>query len=290
MDFHKIFSQFSRTFRGFLDGIKFISDHGLSKFYVFPIVLTLLLWAGGFALIKESVEFISNWTYNYMELDAHPSGEGFFSSFSESWETIKLWINGASTVAVAVILKVVFWVLLTIITKYILLIILAPVLAYVSEKAENIITGSDYPFSMTQLTRDIWRGVLIALKNLMIEIGILILLAVVTLFAPYLAPLTALIGFVVGAYFYGYSMIDYIAERKRMPVGESSRFVWANAGLALGLGLFISLAMKVPFLGFLTASFASIVSAVAAVLLLFPQNSQKKTSIYDGVIELKKEI
>ncbi|MFT4986067.1 MAG: CysZ protein [Glaciecola sp.] len=293
MSLKKIISQFLQSIRGFTVAVGFIHSNGLSKFYIFPVILALLLGAGGFALVSQAVDFISSNTLQYLELEANPTEDNFFSSFREGWETIKLWINGASTVVIAVILKVVFWVLLGILMKYVLLIFLAPVLAYVSEKTESIVTGNEYPFNAAQLTRDIWRGIVIALKNLGIEISILIFLSVITFFAPFLAPITALVGIVIGAYYYGYSMIDYISERRQLSIAESSRYVLDNAGMAIGLGLIITLMMKVPVLGFLTASFASIVTAVSAVLLVYgnsPDPSNSNSHQNEGVVELKKEI
>ena len=51
--------------------------------------------------------------------------------------------------------------------KYLFLIIGSPVFAYLSEKTESIMEGREFPFSFTQLLKDIVRGIKIALRNML---------------------------------------------------------------------------------------------------------------------------
>lgn len=181
--------------------------------------------------------------------------------------------------------------LLWMLTKYILLIILSPILAYVSEKTESIIQGKNYPLDLGQILKDAVRGSIIAMRNLAIEIGILVSLFIATFFAPFLGPFTAILSFAVGAYFYGYSMIDYIAERKRLSISDSHKFVQHYMGVALALGVLISVGIVVPILGFIAGAFMSIIAAVAAVLVIEPITETKPPSPKSqSVVTLKKVI
>ena len=49
--------------------------------------------------------------------------------------------------------------------KYVVVIILSPLLAHLSQKTERILTGNKYPFDLNQFLRDIKRGIRIALRN-----------------------------------------------------------------------------------------------------------------------------
>ena len=49
--------------------------------------------------------------------------------------------------------------------KYLFLILGSPVFAYLSEKTSSIIEGKDFPFSFSQLAKDISRGIRLALRN-----------------------------------------------------------------------------------------------------------------------------
>jgi len=51
--------------------------------------------------------------------------------------------------------------------KYLVVIILSPLLAHLSQKTEHKLTGNIYPFEMGQFLKDIKRGVRIALRNLL---------------------------------------------------------------------------------------------------------------------------
>src|SRR5215213_10953302 len=49
--------------------------------------------------------------------------------------------------------------------KYLFLIIGSPVFAYLSEKTTSIIEGRDFPFNFSELMKDAWRGIKLALRN-----------------------------------------------------------------------------------------------------------------------------
>lgn len=101
-----------------------------------------------------------------------------------------------------------------IISKYILLIILSPWLAFISEKTAQVNAGQQVVFSWAQLINDEWRGVLISMRNFIYELGINLTVLLVSLFFPLITPLAFVINLYVGAYFYGFSMMDYACKRK----------------------------------------------------------------------------
>lgn len=120
--------------------------------------------------------------------------------------------------------------------KYIVLILLAPVLAYLSEKTEELLTGNQYPFSAVQLFKDAVRGMIIAIRNGILEFVIMVVLFVVS-FIPIVGFIAGIAGFMVESYFYGFSMIDYYCERRKMPATVVGRFIWKYKGIATANGL-----------------------------------------------------
>ena len=94
------------------------------------------------------------------------------------------------------------------------------------------------------------------------------LLWVFTFVIPILAPVTIVLAFVISAFYYGFSMIDYIHERDRMGLRESFQFMRDHRGLAIALGVGIAAGMMIPLIGFIIASFISILGAVAAVIAI----------------------
>jgi CysZ protein len=148
---------------------------------------------------------------------------------------------------------------------YITLIALSPLLAYLSERTEEIVSGKKYPFNTAQFIWGIARGIVIALRNLFIETCWMILLFILG-FIPVIGWLGAIVLFIISAYFYGFSFLDYTSERRRMKIGESIRFVRKYKWLAVTNGSVFSLFLLIPFCGVLLSGFAAIVAVVAATL------------------------
>ena len=154
---------------------------------------------------------------------------------------------------------------------------MSPVMAIVSERTDEILIGRKVAFNFTQLIKDVWRGVLIALRNMFLEIGIIIILALVNLlvgliFAPFAVittPLFAIITFLVGAYFYGFSTMDYSSERNKLNVRQSIRFIRKYKGIALANGTIFTMWLIVPVLGtYIGTIFAPITCTVGATLAI----------------------
>lgn len=149
--------------------------------------------------------------------------------------------------------------------KYIVLIVLSPVLALISEIAEEKITGKSYPFDFAQLMKDVLRGILITLRNLFIELFFMTIGFFASLLFPPLAIPISIVLFFLNCYFMGFSMMDYIAERRRMGISQSVSFVRKNAWETMGLGFAFNLISFIPFLQWLVAP---INGAVGAVLIV----------------------
>lgn len=110
---------------------------------------------------------------------------------------------------------------------YIVVVLLAPILSILSEKIEELITGNKYPFDLKQLLHDVRRGLKIALRNIMWEYFFIVLvLGLASFFDGTLrAALIFSIPMIFGFYFYGFSFLDYINERRRLNIQQSVYFV-----------------------------------------------------------------
>lgn len=152
-----------------------------------------------------------------------------------------------------------------VVMKYILLAVMSPWFAYISEKTERVVSDKDYPFSWKQLMIDAWRGVLISFRNFFYEISINLICFVFGIFVPLLAPVLFFTNLYAGSYFYGFSMMDYVCERNKMGVKQSVQHIRKNKGVALGIGLGMWLLNYIPVFGL---TYASVNGAVAASLKL----------------------
>jgi CysZ protein len=264
----EIIKGFRVGLKAFFDAIGFIFRNRLAHYFIYPLVLSILYWIGGLNLIGELVQHISDTINGRFDIEPSAVEEGKFSFLWELWETLKGWYNNGYTVIIGLLIRLAMWLLLLMVSKYILLAVLSPVLALLSERTEEIVTGNKYPFNLVQLIKDSSRGVLVAIRNLFAELGLLLILWIITLFLPFLAPFSAIISLLLGAFYYGFSMIDYINERRKMGLKEGFSYIRSKRGMTIALGLGIALGMTIPVIGFIIASFTSIIGAVAAVLAI----------------------
>jgi CysZ protein len=172
------------------------------------------------------------------------------------------------------------------------MIFLSPLLAILSEKTEEILTGNKYKFNLKQLIIDVKRGIGIAIRMLIAE-TILAYIIWGEIIAPILGVNNFIVGLVtliIGFYFYGFAYIDYINERLRLSIRESWRFMKKHAGLAIAIGSVYSLFYKIPSListnnkwldiildnfGVLFAPLLAIVAATIAMHKLVNLNNSK---------------
>ena len=125
------------------------------------------------------------------------------------------------------------------ISGFILLLVLSPVFSLVSEETGKRLTGVEYRFSPAQLIKDIIRGLKITLRNLVYQYLVIALISIALYLLPEMKILEltgSVLIFIVTAYFYGFSILDYAMENLRMSYSESVEFVRSHPGYALGLG------------------------------------------------------
>jgi len=132
--------------------------------------------------------------------------------------------------------------------KYLVVILLSPLLSFLSIKCEKIITGNSYSFNLKQLVNDVKRGLQIATRNIMWEYFFFLIIYIAALIGwdePQKAPIFY-ITFAIGFFYYGFSFIDYVNERLRLNIDESILFVRRHRGLAISIGSIYSILILVP--------------------------------------------
>ena len=134
-------------FRTYGQAIGFIFKKGLWWYFVFPIVLNIILFFGGFALIDMLIEMVQSWLLGSIGMEG--GDDSFFGNLFNNFLTGFIWL----------VFKLLFFFVFAWFGGYVILVLLSPVFAFLSEKTEKIITGNHYPFSADQLMRDVVRGV-----------------------------------------------------------------------------------------------------------------------------------
>jgi len=262
-------------FNGFSASVKawkFIAQHQLWHFFLYPIALTIFLGMGITALLHDQVD---NWTQGLapflhieplLSHDWKDAAIAVWNEFSSSIIRVSLWIAA----------MLIYWK----ISKYLVLALMSPVMAYLSEKTEYLLTGKQYPFSLKSFFINAARGVLIAGRNFILEMTLLALLLGIdfgiSLFvapaAVVITPLVAIISFLTSAYFYGFSMFDYINERRSASIKNSVQYMRQNTRMVTGNGTAFALFRWIPFVG---NSIAIVTCTIGAVIAF---NENEKTS------------
>ncbi len=247
-----LFPNFKIGFKTYSEAHRMVIKYKLWWYVLLPGIINLgmillLIFVGW-----HYVGLLTAWIFDITGLDSEP--EGF----------LRYLVMGFK-----VLLKFIFYLALFFIYssvyRYIVLMIVSPALAILSEKADKILTGVNYPFRLGQFLKDVWRGVRIVMRNIFVEIGITLFLFFIG-FVPVIGWITPVIMFFVTCYFYGFSMIDYSNERARLSIRDSVRFVRKNRGMAVANGMvFYFIFFFIPLVGFMIAPAYGVIAATIAV-------------------------
>lgn len=149
--------------------------------------------------------------------------------------------------------------------KYLVLILLSPVLARLSARTERILSGKRYPFDFRKYINDILRGIQIAVRNMLIQMFILAIWLLITLIFPFLQAGSEWVMFAIGFYFYGFYFIDYVSERLGYTIDESIIFIRHHVGLAFITGGIFSCIWMIPYAGGVIAPVLATIAATIGV-------------------------
>jgi CysZ protein len=237
---------------------RFIIRHRLWKWILIPGILYTLLFAAGIYLYWTSSEKAIDYVF------AATGVKAWMQKIQSSWLSY-LFILGQ------VILKLVMLLFYFSLFKYMFLIIGSPLFAYLSERTAAIMEGRDFPFSLAQLLKDIWRGAKIALRNALWQ-TVYTLTILILSFIPLVGWITPVIALFVECYYLGFSMLDYSCERNKLSTSQSIAFIGSHKGLAIGNGIIFYLMHLLPFVGWI---FAPSYAVIAATISLYHSKYRK---------------
>ena len=228
----------------------FIIRHRLWKWILIPGLIYAILFCAGIYLFAVS-------SHTAIEFMLQKSGVAeWMEKMQNSWISFLL-IFGQ------LILNLILLLFYFSLFKYLFLIIGSPLFAYLSEKTESIIEGTEFPFNFKQLLKDIARGIRLALRNMLWQTVYTVSILILS-FIPVIGWVTPLLALLVECYYLGFSMLDYSCERNKLSTAQSISFIGRHKGLAIGNGIVFYLMHLVPLLGWLFApSFAVIAATIS---------------------------
>jgi len=221
---------------------RFIKEHKLWYWLIIPCLLNLIAFA---------VVGYFSWTYTgdlleYLLVKMGVEGENWW----------RIMLQGLISIFVRLIIVMLYLKLF----RYIVLILFAPMLAFISDKIQEINTGRKKPFTFNQFARDVVRGVVIAVKNLFLEIVVTVCILLISVAVPVLAIVAPFLIYAVESYYFGFAMLDYRNEFMLLSAKQSRQLINNHRGLVLGIGAMFNLMLFIPFFGVLMAPVLSVVA------------------------------
>ncbi len=262
-----ISKQLSIGWGTYAEAHQFIKLHGLFKLFLLPVMLNILLFSIMMWLGITWAGVTADAMYHWLAID------------SANWDNFN-WLKDVVYWTLSILLNVIVLVVYLATFRYLMLILIAPILVYVSEKTEALATGKSYPFSFIQLLKDALRGMTLAARNGILELLLTVLLLMLG-FIPVIGWIAPLLLFAVQSYFYGFSMMDYYCERQRFTAAESRVVLFENKWVAIGNGSLFNGVLYV--LTVLTATLPLVLAFLAKVLFVIPIIFLSILPIYSAV-------
>lgn len=240
------------SLQSYMHAHRFIKEHKLWKWILIPGLIYSLLFIAGIYLFWIS----SNSALEFVMVKT--GAKSWLESKQDSWISF-LFIVGQ------IILRLVLLLFYFSLFKFLFLIVGSPLFAYLSEKTESTIQGKDFPFSFSQLIKDIVRGISIALRNLLWQ-TVYVLAILIVSFIPIVGWIAPLMALMIECYYFGFSMLDYSSERNKLGAAQSIAFIGNHKGLAIGNGIVFYLMHMVPFIGWVMAPGYAVIAATISLV------------------------
>jgi CysZ protein len=232
--------------KAYSGAFKIISNLGLWKYFWIPVLISVitatLIFSSAYALSDNIGQFLSQWWF---------------------------WDWGRQTV---ILISEIFGGLLIIVFgfilyKHIVMALSAPFMGPVSEKIEAHLLGSRTTSPRdTNFMEQLWRGIRINIRNLMMEILLTIPILVIGLI-PIIGLVSTVLIFLIQAYYAGFGNMDYTLER-HFKYRESINFVQKNKGIAIGNGIVFIFFLFVPVIGVIMVLPLSVTAATVKTIEL----------------------
>ena len=235
---------FFAGFTSYFNAFGTISKLGLWGYFLVPIVVSLLLATGLFFSISAISSSLVGWLLPWI-----PWGE-----------IVTGWI-----------FKILLGLVGLVVFKHLVIAAVSPFMTPLAQKVEEHMTGNYRKYSGSsagQMVKDFFRGITIALRNIIRELFYIIPLFLIGLIPMFSIPCMVLI-FLIQAYYAGFGNMDYTLERHHS-IRESARFVKKHRWLAIGNGSAFLLLLGTG-VGFLVAPpLAAVAGATETVKRLEP--------------------
>lgn len=245
--------EFSRGMSAYGEAHKVIFKYKLAHYLLIPAVITVLYCGLYFFLAAHFAGRMSD------EADSYPWWLSWMGAITHWFVKAVYWVAAVGFFFVSL--------------KYVVQVILAPILSNLSVAVEKRVLGQETPeITWKEALQDMGRSLRLSIRNSVIEIAGCLAMN----FVPGIGQLGAV---ALSSYFYGFGYMDYVLERKRMNIPQAVAFVRQHKGLAMGLGFVMYLLMLIPVVGWAIAPTYATVAATLETLRIMRETGMSPDSI-----------
>ena len=233
----------------YFEAYETISRLKLWKFFAIPMLISLVV-------------FLLTVFVSYFFSDAIGS---YIASFW-TWDFGKETFNTISRVFSGLLIVLIGFITF----KHIVMALSAPFMGPISKKIEDDFRGVVSQVKTTSSSDLLRRGIKISSRNLFRELLLSIPILLLG-FIPVIGLFSAILLFLMQAYFAGFGNMDYTLERY-FSYQKSILFVKKNRGVAIGNGLVFMLFLLIPFIGVILVLPFSVTAATIATVKLMNED------------------
>lgn len=225
--------------KAYIDAFSLASTYKLYPYLILSGLLSLaigsLIFGAAYGLSDNLGSIMQEW---------YPFDWG-----KEAVETIANWFSGILIALVGLFLY-----------KYIILVVVAPLMSPLSEKLEEGMAGTSdgVAFSWARMIKEMLRGIRIGLRNIFKELLYTLGLLIIS-FIPGIAIISTPGIYLVQAYYAGFGNMDYFLER-HYGVKDSAQFINRYRGAAAANGAIFLTLLLIPLVGLFFAPFLATIA------------------------------
>ena len=218
--------------RAYSEALHIVRERRLWGYFILPGILSLLF---GLLII-------------WLAYNAYEGTTGLIASWYP-WQNARDIVTTLGAILGAILVIAVG----LMIYKYVVLILVAPFMSMLSETVENHLRGrsNSVSFSLKRAAAEFVRGVRVALRNILREVLLTVVLLLMGLI-PVIGLLSGPAIFLLQAYYAGFGNMDFTLER-HLGVRQSAQFVRTYRGVAIGNGIVFLLVLAIPLAGLFVA-------------------------------------
>jgi len=257
-------TKFGYIFDCFIDAPKIIKDAKLKKYYLIPGIIGFLL----FIMAIQGYLRLTRFTGKYFTtLAAERDFSG--SIFGTALNYLINFLAISDKFIIPIVLAIIFF----FVFKPILIVLISPILSFLSEKIDEHLTNNKFEFSLKDNIKFILRGLKIGVICFLKQIiGTIILILIG--FIPIIGLLSPILIFLIQSYFTGFAFMDYTLERYQFSTKDSMKFIRKKRSYSVICGCVFTLLLIIPFIGIFIAPLITCAAVTKLTIFLIKDDDE----------------